>query len=177
MTMLQSTSYDGVITFPYIKYGGTAYRKMVIIADEDWEIPDALKNVNYVAPVTAPNDWYPDGLEPIQKVIYDSAGQPIGLETIANVVKGNNLACEVTLSIADGDGDPVVGATLAITNGTKTTPYTNMGDGKYVFTCKQGDTPSVVISATGFTSQTVTLTKTNTKGSTYKKAITLVAAG
>ena len=175
MTMLQSSQYDGVVAFPYIKYGGTAYRKMIIIASESWTIPAKLQNVNYPSPVLAPTQWYEDGLEPIQKVIYDASGQPVGVETIANIVKANNLLCEVTFAIKNATGTNITAASLVITNGSKVTPFVNNGDGTYTFTCKQGDTPSVVVSATGYTSQTITLTKANTKYSAYKKDITLVA--
>lgn len=177
MTMLQSSQYDGVVAFPYIKYGGTAYRKMIIIASESWTIPAKLQNVNYPSPVLAPTQWYEDGLEPIQKVIYDASGQPVGVETIANIVKPNNQLCEVTFTIKGTADAPITNANLAITNGTKVTPWINNGDGTYAFNVKQGDTPSVVVSATGYTSQTISLTKTNTKYSTYKRDITLVAAG
>ena len=116
-------------------------------------------------------------MEPIQKVIYDASGQPVGVETIANIVKPNNQLCEVTFTITGTADAPVTNANLAITNGTKVTPWINNGDGTYAFNVKQGDTPSIVVSATGYTSQTIALTKTNTKYSTYKRDITLVAAG
>ena len=177
MTMLQSSQYDGVVAFPYIKYGGTAYRKMIIVASSTWSIPAKLQNVNYPAPVLAPTQWYEDGLEPIQKVIYDASGQPVAVETIANIVKPNNQLCEVTFAIKGTAGAPITAANLAITNGTKVTPWLNNGDGTYAFNVKQGDTPSIVVSATGYTSQTIALTKTDTKYSTYKRDIALVAAG
>lgn len=173
-SLLQATDFDGVVAFPLIKWGGTGYRRMVIIANKDWVIPDKLKNINYAAPVLAPKEWA-DDLEPIQRVIYDADGQPVALETIANVLKPNNLLCEVTFKVINASETALTGVQLTITNGSKVTPYVNKGDGTYVFNCKQGETPSIVVAADGYTSQTITLTKTNTKYSTYSKEITLVA--
>lgn len=173
MAMLQSTQYDGVVAFPYIKYGGAAYRKMFIIAKNNWTIPTELQNVNNPTPVVAPNSFYDNGFEPIEKVIYDTNGNAVGVEVVANVVKGKNLPCEVTFNITSATG-AVNTAVLAVTNGTKTTAVTNNGDGTYTFFCTQGDALSVAISATGFTAQTITVTSANTSKAKYAKAVTLV---
>lgn len=70
--LVQSSEYDGIVCFTYQKFGGTAYRKMWVIVDKDFAIPEKLIGT-YVAaagedpasftplakqaPVVAPVDW------------------------------------------------------------------------------------------------------------------------
>lgn len=177
MKMLQSSEHDGVVAFPYIKYGGTSYRIQYIIAYDDWTIPDALKNAAYPAPVKAPTEWYPDGFEPIQKVIYDADGNPVGYDTVADVLKPNgNLGSVVNLTVLGTAGAAVTNALVSVTNGSTPVAVTNNVDGTYTFIVPKGSTPSVTIAATGYTSQTFSLTKANTAKDNFAVTKTLVAS-
>ncbi len=41
-TLVQASDYDGIVCFPYQKFGGAAYRKIFLLVDKDWEIPESL---------------------------------------------------------------------------------------------------------------------------------------
>lgn len=54
--LLQSTDYAGVKGFPFHKYGGAAYRKMLIIVEDDFTFPSSLVT-GRIARVAAPSSW------------------------------------------------------------------------------------------------------------------------
>ena len=54
--LLQSTDYAGVKGFPFHKYGGAAYRKMLIVVEHDFTFPSELVT-GRIARVAAPSAW------------------------------------------------------------------------------------------------------------------------
>ena len=175
--MLQSTEYDGVVAFPYIKYGGGAYRMMYIIAYSDWTVPEKLQGTSNAAPVKAPAQWYSDGFEPIEKVIYDGDGNPVGYETIANVLKPNgSVECAVNLTVKGTAGAPINSAVVAVTSDGLSVPVTNNTDGTYTFFIGKGAAASVSITAAGYTAGSASITAANTKKDTYNLSVSLSAS-
>lgn len=177
VNMLQSTEYDGVVAFPYIKYGGGAYRMMYIIAYSDWTVPEKLQGTSNAAPVKAPAQWYSDGFEPIEKVIYDGDGNPVGYETIANVLKPNgSVECAVNLTVKGTAGAAINNAVVAVTSDGLNVPVTNNTDGTYTFFIGKGAAASVSITAAGYTAGSANITAANTKKDTYNLSVSLSAS-
>lgn len=54
--LLQSTDYAGVKGFPFHKFGGAAYRKMVMVVESDFTFPAKL-TTGSIARVAAPASW------------------------------------------------------------------------------------------------------------------------
>lgn len=178
MKLLQSTEHDGVVAFPYIKYGGAAYRIMYIIADPSWKVPAALQNADYAARVVAPEEWYSDGLEPIERIITDAEGNPVGVDVIANVLKPNgDMQCAVTLTVTGTADAAVTDALVAVTADGKAVPVLNNTDGTYLFSVPRGKAATAQITAAGYNAATVTMTKAQTKGDVYTVTQALTASG
>lgn len=174
--MLQSTDYDGVVAFPYIKYGGTSYRIQYIIAYDTWTVPAKLQNAKHAAPVKAPSQWYEDGFEPIEKVIYDGDGNPVGMQTIANVLKPNgSVECAVNLTVTGTAGAAVNNAVVTVTSDGLSVPVTNNTDGTYTFFIGKGAAATVAITATGYKAGSATVTAANTKKDAYALSVSLTA--
>lgn len=114
--------------------------------------------------------------------IYDVNGAIVGYKEHVNIPKPNgdnvrNSLTTVTFTVAGTGGAAITNATLTVTNGKFTPAVVNNGDGTYTFEVGQATTGSVVVAATGYTSQTINLTKANTDKTTYAKTVNLVAAG
>lgn len=177
VTMLQSSENNGVVAFPYIKYGGGAYRMMYIIAYEDWVVPEKLQNASTPATVKAPVKWYTDDTESIEKVIYDGDGNPVGYETIANVLKPNgSVECAVNLAVKGTANAPINSAVVAVTSDGLSVPVTNNTDGTYTFFIGKGAAATVAITATGYTAGSANITAANTKKDTYNLSVSLTAS-
>lgn len=157
MKLMQSSQYDGVVGFPFVKYGGAAYRMMYVIADESWTMPAKLATVIAPAPVIAPANWGTNNFDPIEKIITDANGTPIGVQTVANVLKPNGDLTVTTLKLTGTANAPVKNALVSATIGSVAIPVTNLADGSYYFLAKQGDSVNVSIEATGFTTKTQTI--------------------
>lgn len=165
MRLLQSTEYDGVVAFPYTKFGGAAYRLIFLIVSSDWNIPDKLKTTLAPAPVKAPSKWATDEVEPITRVVLDDDGNPVSVETVMDFLKPNGDATSnVIVSLTDSaDNTPIKNATLTSTVGTNTDyKFTNNGDGTYNVLIPKGQAVSINIEATGYTAATVALTAKET---------------
>ncbi|MEG1805146.1 MAG: hypothetical protein RR327_01985 [Clostridia bacterium] len=156
--MLQSTQHDGTVAFPYIKYGGAAYRKMYIIADKNWTMPTVLNNKIYPAPVVAPGSWGTNSFEPIEKIVYSADGTPIGVETIANVLKPNGDMTVTTLKVTGTASAVIADAMVTATIGGVAIPTTNYGNGTYSFTAKHKDVVAVNLTKTGYKALTQNIT-------------------
>lgn len=178
MKILQSTEYDGVVGFPLIKFGGAAYRQIFLIVDETWSIPEKLKTTLAPAPVIAPRDWKDVEYEPIERIDYDADGNPTGTrEVIANVLAPNgDTTCAVTLRITGTGGVAIDNATLAPTANGAAVPFTNNLDGTYQIIVPKGAVVGGTITATGYTSGTIDVKATQTKGWSYNATVALTAA-
>lgn len=178
ISMLQGTQYDGVVAFPFIKYGGASYRIQYIIAYDDWSVPAALQNADNATPVKAPKEWYANGLEPIEKVIYDANGNPVGVDVVANVLKPNGgTNCAVTLTVTGTGSAAVSDALVAATANSKALPVLNNADGTYVVSVPKSTAATITITATGYNAATVNLTAKQTAGDTFAKTQSLTATG
>lgn len=177
MKLLQSSQYDGVVGFPLVKFGGTAYRQVFLIVAEDWTIPHELETTLAPKQVIAPREWGDAEYEPIERVEYDSDGNPTGVkETIAQVIAPNgDTNCAITLHIVDATGKAIDNATLAPTANGNTVPYTNNMDGTYQIIVPKGAVVAGTITATGYNNGTITATAAQTKNWSYNVTVTLTA--
>lgn len=177
MKLLQSTEFDGVVGFPLIKFGGSAYRQIFLIVDETWTIPTKLQTVLGPASCIAPRDWGDVEYEPIERVNYDADGNPTGTtEVLANVIAPNgDKTCAVTIRVTGTDGVAVSTAVIAPTVNGATVPYTNNGDGTYQIVVPKGSVVAGTITATGYANSTISATATQTKAWTYNTTVALTA--
>lgn len=176
MYLLQSSEYDGVVGFPFTKFGGSAYRQIFLIVDKNWTVPDKLKTTLAPAPVIAPKDWDTE-FEPIERMNYDADGNPTGTtEVIANVLAPNgDTTCAVTIRVTGTDGVAINNATIAPTVNGSAVPFTNNLDGTYQVIVPKGSVVAGTISATGYSDGTISVTANQTKGWTYTLNVSLTA--
>lgn len=178
--LLQSTENDGVVGFPFTKYGGTAYRQIFLIVSSDWTVPTKLQKTNTInapAAVIAPTSFGDVNYEPIERVVYDANGNPTGVETIANVLAPNgDTTCAVVLSVFGTDNVPLTGATLAPTVNSVAVPYTNNADGTYTIVVPKGSAIAGSITVAGYSAGTINVTAAQTSGWNYATAVTLTAS-
>ncbi len=177
MYLLQSSEYDGIVGFPFTKFGGAAYRQIFLIVDKNWTVPDKLKTTLAPAPVIAPKGWGTE-YEPIERMNYDADGNPTGTtEVIANVLAPNgDTTCAVTIRVTGTDGAAINSATLAPTVNGAAVPYTNNLDGTYQVIVPKGSVVAGSISATGYTDGAISATANQTKGWTYTVNVSLTAS-
>ena len=86
----------------------------------------------------------------------------MGYKQHVNIPKPNgdnvrNSLTTVTFTVTGTSGAAITNATLTVTNGEFKPAVVNNGDGTYTFEVGQATTGSVVVAATGYTSQTVNL--------------------
>lgn len=175
--MLQSSEFDGVVTFPLTKFGGAAYRQIFLIVDENWTAPDKLKTTLAPAPVIAPRDWADVEYEPIERVNYDAEGNPTGTEIIANVIAPNgDTTCAVVFKVTGTDNAPVNNAVFAATVNGATVPYTNNLDGTYQILVPKGSVIAGSITADGYTAGTINVTAAQTRGWNVNVPVKLTAS-
>lgn len=176
--LLQSTEYDGVVGFPYTKFGGTAYRKIFLIVDSTWTVPTKLQSKFAPAPVCAPGSWADNDYEPIERVVYDNDGNPISMETIANVVAPNgDTNCAVTITVFGSDKAKINNATLAPTVGGQAVAYTNNADGTYTIVVPKGSVIAGSITVASYKAGTINVTASQTKGWNFATSVTLTPSG
>lgn len=178
MKLMQSTEYDGVVAFPYTKFGGAAYRQIFLIVDNSFTIPTQLATTLAPAPTKAPAKWDTDKTEPITRVLYDADGNPAGTEEIMSYLKPNgDTTCNVILTLVDSTGAPVKTATLTTTVGESSDfAYTNNMNGTYTVLIPKGQAASIAVTATGFTAATVSVTAKQSAQWQYVTKQTLTAA-
>ena len=92
------------------------------------------------------------------------------------VYEGNNTTT-VTLTVTGADSAAVANAALAITKGDGSRiGYLNNANGTYTFVLGRGETATVEVSATGYTTATVNVTAANTAAATYAATQALTAS-
>lgn len=176
MYLIQSSDYDGVTGFPFIKYGGAAYRKVFLIVDSGWSVPAKLQSKLAPANVVAPARWKDAQTEPIERVVYDSDGNATGTEVIANVIAPNgDGTCNVTIKVLGTGNAPITTATLTPTVDGATVPFRNNMDGTYTINVPKGKAVSGSIAASGYTSGSISVTAANTAKWQYNTSVTLTA--
>lgn len=176
MLMLQSSEFDGVVTFPLTKFGGAAYRQIFLIVAKGWTVPEKLKTTLAPAPVIAPANWGDVEYEPIERVNYDAEGNPTGTEIIANVIAPNgDTTCAVVFKVTGTDNAPVSNAVFAPTVNGAAVPYTNNLDGTYQILVPKGSAISGTITADGYTAGTINVTATQTKNWNTNVTVKLTA--
>lgn len=176
--LLQSTEYDGVVGFPFTKFGGTAYRQIFLIVDSSWTVPTQLQNKLHPAPVCAPASWGDVEYEPIERVVYDNDGNPVGMETIANVLAPNgDTTCAVTITVLGSDKAKINNATLAPTVGGQAVAYTNNADGTYTIVVPKGSAIAGSITVASYNAGTINVTEKQTKGWNFATSVTLTPSG
>lgn len=178
MKLLQSTEYDGVVAFPFVKWGGAAYRTIFLIVDETFTMPTALKTTLAPAPVMSPEKWLSDSREPLTRPVYDEDGNVTGMETVMDVLKPNgDTSCNVIIKLTNATGGAAItNATFTTTvNGETSTAFTNNGDGTYSILIPKGQAASIAVSATGFTGTTISVTAAQSDKWNYKTSKTLTA--
>ena len=108
--LLQSTDYAGVKGFPFHKFGGGAYRKMIMVVESDFTFPSALVTGS-IAKVAAPASWTQVsglGTKTIENVL--SSGQSLQvIEQAVTEIGKSKFGISVTLSDDPYEAD----ATLA----------------------------------------------------------------
>ena len=177
MYMLQSTEYDGVVTFPFTKFGGTAYRKIFLIVSSTWTVPTKLQSKLAPAFVVAPERWASAQTEPIERVIYDGDGNATGTEVIADVIAPNgDTTCAVTIRVTGTGGVALNNATLTPTVSGATVGYMNNMDGTYTIVVPKGSTISGSIAVSGYTSGSISVTAAQTKKWNYNTTVALTAS-
>lgn len=91
------------------------------------------------------------------------------------VYEGNNTTT-VTITVTGTDSAAVANAVLSITKGDGSRiGYLNNVNGTYTFVLGRGETASVEVSATGYTTATVTIAAANTAAATYAVTQALTA--
>lgn len=176
MLMMQSTEYDGVVAFPYTKFGGAAYRMIFLIVDSTWTMPQKLQNKLYAAPVKSPARWDEDSTEPITKTIYDADGNPLGLEEVMSYIKPNgDNSCNVLIKLSDSsDKSAIKNATLVTTvDGTTINAFNNNGDGTYSVLIPKGSAASIAVTAASYTGDTISVTAKQASDWQYSVSKTL----
>lgn len=113
--------------------------------------------------------------------IYDTNGAVVGYKEIASVPKpnGDNVQGGITSVVLDVKGTAgaaVKNATVTVTSPTGIT-VSNNNDGTYTFNVPQYSAATISVAASGYTTQTVNLTKVNTKKNIVAQTVNLVAAG
>lgn len=98
-----------------------------------------------------------------------------GANTLKVLAPGSRLSTKVTVTVADSSG-AISDATVTVSGSGSASPVTNVGDGTYVFTVERGTGATIGVAKTGYTSQTVTLSTSDTANATASKSVTLVAA-
>lgn len=92
------------------------------------------------------------------------------------VYEGNNTTT-VTLTVTGTDSAAVADAALAIKKGNgNLVGYVNNANGTYTFVLGRGETATVEVSATGYTTATVNITAENTAAATYAATQALTAS-
>lgn len=175
----------GLLAQPLNAWGHEAFRLSYIIGKP------GLTNDSFTAmgfaegerrrPVAPKQVFTKENSNKIVVPIYNLSGEVIGYKEHVNIPKPNgdnvrNSLTTVTLTVLGTGNAPLSGATLTVTNGKFTPAVTDNKDGTYTFTIGQNTTGSVVVAATGYTSQTIELTKANTAKTDYAQSVTLVAA-
>lgn len=91
-------------------------------------------------------------------------------------VYGSDDVTTVTATIKGTEsGTPAItNALLTITSDGKPVGFTNNADGTYTYILGRGKTATVKVTASGYTTQTVNVTATNTASATYAQAINMV---
>ncbi len=91
-------------------------------------------------------------------------------------VYGSDDVTTVTATIKGTEsGTPAItNALLTITSDGKPVGFTNNADGTYTYILGRGKTATVKVTASGYTTQTVNVTSTNTASATYAQAINMV---
>lgn len=175
--LLQSTENDGVVGFPFTKFGGTAYRKIFLIVDSTWTVPAKLQSKVAPAQVVAPSQWGDVEYEPIERVTFDADGNPTGVETIANVIAPNgDTNCAVTITVFGTGKVKLANATLAPTVGGSAVPYTNNADGTYTIVVPKGSVIAGSITVASYNAGTINVTAAQTKGWNFATSVTLTAS-
>ena len=89
---------------------------------------------------------------------------------------GSDDVTTVTATIKGTEsGTPAItNALLTITSDGKPVGFTNNADGTYTYILGRGKTATVKVTASGYTTQTVNVTATNTASATYAQAINMV---
>lgn len=178
MKLLQSTEYDGVVSFPFIKWGGNAFRTIFLIVDETFVMPTALKSSVAPAPVMSPERWQSGDREPLTRPVYDEDGNVTGHETVMDVLKPNgDTSCNVIIKLTNATGGAAItNATFTTTvNGETSTAFTNNGNGTYSILVPKGQAASIAVSATGFTGTTISVTAKQSDRWQFETSKTLTA--
>lgn len=176
MYLLQSSEHDGIVGFPFTKFGGAAYRQIFLIVDSEWNAPAKLKTTLAPAPVIAPAYWGDVEYEPIERVNYDADGNPTGTEILANVIAPNgDTTCAVVFRVTGTDDVALNNATFAPTVNGATVPFTNNGDGTYQVVVPKGSAIAGSITATGYTAGTINVTAAQTKNWNANVTVKLTA--
>ncbi|MCX4385073.1 MAG: hypothetical protein OSJ39_04670 [Clostridia bacterium] len=139
----------------------------VVIATEN-NLKDFVNPVDENGRIVAPDSF---------NDVIKSYGVPAdyGDASKIGVYEGNNTTT-VTLTVTGTDSAAVSNAALAITKGDGSRiGYLNNANGTYTFVLGRGETASVEVSATGYTTATVNVTAANTAAATYAATQALTA--
>lgn len=175
----------GLLAQPLNAWGHEAFRLSYIIGKPALN-NDSLTAMGFTAnerrrPVAPKQVFTKQNSDKIVLPIYNTSGEVIGYKEHVNVPKpnGDNVRSSltnVTITVAGTANAAITDATLTVTNGEFKPAVVNNGDGTYTFTVGQNTAASVVVAATGYTSQTISLTKANTNKTVYAQTVNLVAA-
>lgn len=176
----------GLMAQPLNAWGHEAFRLSYIIGKPGLN-NDSFTAMDFTAeerrrPVAPKKVFTAENTDKILLPIYNTNNEVVGYKEHVNVPKPNgdnvrNSLTTVTLSVLGTDSAPISGATITVTNGKFTPTVVDNKDGTYTFVVGQNTTASVAIAATGYTAQTIELTKANTNKTVYAKEVNLVATG
>lgn len=182
MKIIDANEVRGLKAQPLNCWGHEAFRLSQLIGDATLNT-SLLESKGFTAtervhPI-APNQIGKS--DPILVPIYDLNGNIVGYKPIASVPKpnGDNVqggVSNVVLNVTGTADAAITNATVTVTSPSGVT-VTNNGDGTYAFSVAQYSAVTISVAASGYTTQTVNLTKANTKKNIVTQTVNLVAAG
>lgn len=182
MKIIDANEVRGLKAQPLNCWGHEAFRLSQLIGDSTLNT-SLLEGKGFTAeerkyPI-APSEL--DKSDKILVPVYDLNGAVVGYKEIASVPKpnGDNVqggVSDVVLDVKGTAGAAITNATVTVTSPSGVT-VTNNGDGTYSFSVAQYSAATVSVAASGYTTQSVNITKANTKKNIVTQTVNLVAAG
>lgn len=180
--MIDANEVRGLKAQPLNCWGHEAFRLSQLIGDTSLTT-DSLKAAGF-AEGERKYPCHPSELKQTDKIsvpVYDTNGVIIGYQVLAQVPAPNGGKvqsgyCTVKVTVLNTDGSVVKDATVSVTAPTGVT-VTNNGDGSYQFNVDNGVAVTASVSKSGLTTQSITLSKKDTKEASVVKVITMAAAG
>jgi hypothetical protein len=117
ISLLQSTVYNGLVAFPFHKFGGTAYRKTFVIVESDFTFPALLTGsianpVLQPRPIIAPSEFGVKAVTVIENTL--SKGPSVAVQN--PFPKNLPIAYSIAGKTVSGTNVGLVGVTVTATN-------------------------------------------------------------